>query len=179
MACSARTKVIGSCLKSADLILARFHATSARVGAGVSNRFAPRIDSLKRTGRGRRRERSAVADPVFLGDLQLMVPLPARAPVILHPLCKPPCIAMFGPDPGILSGLSCRRWKLRLSLAPPLPWRKSGPVAHRPGWSRGGGKLNDLAAHDCTALAAAASVSISEQLLSANASGSLFVISPA
>jgi hypothetical protein len=71
----ARASVIGSRLNSSDLILARFHATSARVGAGVSNRFAPFIDSLKRTGRGRRRERSAVADPISLGDRQRIAPL--------------------------------------------------------------------------------------------------------
>jgi hypothetical protein len=153
MACSARSRATGSCSNSSDLILARFHATSARVGAGVSNRFAPHIDALKRACRDRRRGTTRCRRSYIIGRPPTHGA--TAMPAICHPLGEPPRLATFGPDADILGGLGCRRWKLRLSFAPPLPRRKSAVanhscsrggvlVAHGTCRSSGGGKLNDL-----------------------------------
>jgi hypothetical protein len=72
-------------------------------------------------------------------------------PALRRPAGKPPSVAARGPDSEVFGGLCRRRRKLWLSFAPPLPWRKNAVANHRASRPRGGGKLDDLAAHDGTA----------------------------
>jgi hypothetical protein len=129
----------------------------------LRNRLAPFVDQPKPAGIISRRERGAVGDPVLLGGPKLARPVKARPPIIRHSVGMPPCIATFGPDPGVFGGFGCRRRELRLSFAPSLPWRKNAIanrsdshggllVARGAARSRGHGKLNNLAAVPSCAL---------------------------
>jgi hypothetical protein len=126
----------------------------------LRNCLAPYVEQLKSGFAPSRWERGTVAEPVSLSGTKRVLPVKARPPIIDQPIGTSPGIAARAPDPSVFGGFGRRRWELRLSSAPLLPWcesvRREGChagrsllIVHRTGRPARCGKLNNVG-HACT-----------------------------